>query len=284
MIKILTNGVAAEGLDEITIFKSSGNYIPYGIIAPEFDLDVIANGPRSSLVKLNESGRSEQRVGYFSSSQTYAIDFAAIIRADLLLTKGGMQVRFSRTNSAAIDASTTDIGTTLNTIDNGDLIGIDKFGKGYGQDHVQEFASTGNRSGFMVKTLDDSANDESAMFSKLIMGQAFDFGTDKNPAASGSLFTDVPVGAGLAQPLHGDEPYQIEKRFQLTWNQVTSAKVEAFLALPKITEWPFLVYDADAEVFPWKLEHVILENYSATLRAPDVWTIVLNLARLRHYE
>ena len=158
----------------------------------------------------------------------------------------------------AVDSSTT--------IANMELVGPER------QDWVKPIARTANRFGVKFNHSTDSMN----LYGKVLFASAFNF--DSPPQQ-----ITVQKAEERVRPLIGHQQYQTEKAITLRFDHVTPQKMEAFKALP--LQWPFFLYDEDADIFDHKLEHVIIsEAWDATRHLGGDYTLELPVRRLKYYE
>lgn len=227
--------------------------------------DAIA-GPRSK--RWRSAAHSDwMRLGYVVAANT-TVTHCVISRADWLLTQDTMRVRGIQRNSGGTWSDFS--GFDKNPIAASDLVGL------YSQDYVQEVAPSDLR-GFGIECKTLGGGSEAAQISKLFYSNAHEF--TSNPGASAWERTE-----GMTYPMLGYFPYYTEARLTLSWNSLTRAQITAFRAIPNLLAWPLYLYDENADYWPWKLEHVLIEDYIETWTGPDLWKLDVNIRRLKHYE
>lgn len=259
-VKIITNlGATTSVMNELVYAATQYGFSP----------NDAASGSRSkfwrSILTLGPKG-----LGYtFPSNQTP--DHCVIARADKLLTLGTYRV-----TGIYSGGYTTISGFDINPLTSANLVGP------RAQDLCVAFTPSATTI-WAVKFTQVGSDPEAAMISKLYFGVGFAFGKDIQPKAS--QIQPLPRAEKiLAFPQEGDLPFEIEQRMSMVWEDVTSAKIDEFLALPQVLKWPFFIYDPNTYLFPWKLEHVILESYRMAHKNINRWDLQLNLGRLKHYD
>jgi len=264
MLKILTN-TAGEN-------ATVANYVDGATASGYDDYDLIS-GPR------NRSGRSQASTGHISFAYAFGVDVEAdhmvVARADKMLTLSSLDMVIRERNSSNVWADVS--STALSPIQESHLIGIHE------QDYVKQFTPTVQR-GYALRVKTNSADAEALMLSKLYFAKGFSFGVEPEKPLQEDDLTEIEE----ILPPGGKLPYAIEKRITLIFKSVTRAKVDEFLALPQIFNWPFFLYDdtaSDIALWQHRLEHVVVESCRETWqRRSDVnlWDIELTLGRLAH--
>lgn len=227
--------------------------------------DVIA-GPRSSRWR-SAAHSSNMRLGYVLGADT-TVTHCVIARADWLLTQDTMRLRGLQRNSGGTWSAIS--GFDLNPITSSNLVGL------YSQDYVQEVSPTDLR-GFGIDCVTLGGGSEAAQVSKIFYSNAVELSA--NPSASS--WEQVESGY---YPMWGYFPYHTEARMQLSWHALTAAEITAFKAIPNLLSWPLYLYDEDADYWPWKLEHVIVEDYSYSSIGIGRWKLDVIFRRLKHYD
>lgn len=227
-------------------------------------------GPRSLLFKA-EASTSALNVGYVFTAATLC-DYMVVARADLLLTATGMRVRPIQRDTGG--AWTFVSGVDYNPLAPANLIGVRR------QDLCFAVTPT-DTAGIGVQAYNGGGSSEAAMFAKLYGCQAFNWGV--GPAKGGVSFEKVPADTYFT-PLRGTWPHEVEKRLIMTFHGVTTAKVRAFKALPQVFNWPLFIHDTTGDTLPQRLEHVLVESFSQTLRRDKTWNVQLSFLRLKHYD
>jgi hypothetical protein len=130
----------------------------------------------------------------------------------------------------------------------------------------------------------DSSGLEALQISKLIVSNAFDFGVppDLSPAPS---WQPLPKGitTQLFTPYRGYEPFEVESQISINWSSVTQAVAFGFREIIQVGRWPFYLYDEDGDVWPWKLEHVVLKDYAFSQTGDGYYDLTASFLRLKHY-
>lgn len=269
MIKLLVNTV---GADASTVEMGTGT------VNSDYYIEDMISGNRARMVRSNSSGGAGNTVDFSYTSvtsTTQEVSHLVIARADKLLTKGGVTIQPQKKSSGG---TWSNIESPV-SLTSSDLIGRPQARRSFGQDYVQEFISSQTQHGFRLQLETDTA-DEALMFSKLYFSNAFDFDTHptiKPPPKWESA-------SGEIKPLRSTKLYEIEARINLTWEGVTRAKVNEFRNLPHILDWPLFLYDSNAYLFKFKVEHVVVLDWQETYIATDQWDIDITFGRLKHYE
>lgn len=227
--------------------------------------DVIA-GPRSKRWR-SAAHNDWMRLGYVFAANT-TVTHCVITRADWLLTQDTMRVRGIQRNSGGTWSAFS--GFDLNPITSSNLLGL------YSQDYVQAVAPSDLR-GFGIECKTLGGGSEAAQVSKIFYSNAVEFAS--NPTASGWEYTEASF-----YPMWGYFPYYTEARSSLTWMALTDAEIAAFKAIPNLLAWPMYLYDEDADYWPWKLEHVVVEDYAITGNGLNRWKLDVSFRRLKHYD
>lgn len=260
-ISILTNlaGFTASSIDAcgLTAGTASG-----------YSVNDFINGPRSTRHRTSSSS-SEIGRGYVFAANT-TCSYIYISRADWLITQNGTRVRPMTRNSGGTWAVLA--GSDYNPIAASDLIGARS------QDLVFAVTPVDLR-GIGISTKPVSGS-QGTQISKFWGCESFDMGV---PPSLQLNWETVPEYE-YTTPLNGTMPYEIERRYSLTFENVTRAKATAFKALSHVFQWPILLYDPSQDLWSHKLEHVIIESYTETIAQSNVHTIALNVARLKQYD
>lgn len=228
-----------------------------------YDKNDCISGPRSAM-HLVQAGTSHS-IGYTIASQT--ISHAVLIRADLFKNSlYGTSVAVQKESSGWSTLNTTNVGDM-------DLIGP------YSQDWVKAVSQTAD--GFRL--LFSSSSSQAHKYAKVYFSNSVDLGNEpeSDPAPK---WEDIRANDRYYTPLGGYFPYETEKRITLTWRNVDKNTLQTFLNIPRLLEWPLVLYDANGYIWPWKLEHVLLEDYQARFKRPDKIDLEVRCRRLKHYE
>lgn len=270
MIKFLTNQI---GEDATTLELLSGS------INSSYDITSLIAGPRSRMFRSAQTAgaASTVNIAYSSlGSTTKAADHVVICRADKLLTPGGIKAEIQNKSSGGTWSSIL----TKDPIQSTDLIGIKTGNQKYGQDFVSEITTTEQHGYGALFTTKTAA--ESVQLSKLFFCSAFDFGVEPilSPVPQWDYFSE-PI---FVKPKKATEEIQAHARISLNWQGVTRAKVNEFRALTQILSWPFFLYDPEQTMWPWKLENVVIEDFSETYIEASRWDVSIKFLRIAHYE
>lgn len=248
---------------------------PGGGVSTGYDIDDMAHGPRSKLVRLDAT-TSTNRIGYRFDTP-FVADYAIVAGAHHLLTSAGTNI-----NSVELDESnswvTGSAAFTESPLVAGDLVGPKS------QDYIAAIP-TASRAyyGFGMDT--NSAGTEAAQFSKLYVSQAFDF--DVDAAKSSVRYRPIRDADSEFMPPRGWFPYNTQAMITATISGVTTAKLQAWHTLietDKLFERAFFAYDESAYLLQDKLYHVLLENYTERIRNWGYWNIDLTFRVLRYYD
>jgi hypothetical protein len=252
---------------------------PDAAYAPLYDL---ISGPRSTITRWGASS-SSRTLEYTTASANY-FTHLVLARADLALRNNtgadlGFTAEYYLGSYGAIPG---EYRVTS------DLVGIDSFGLGHGQDLV--FINTVRGQGTKIKlTADyDAATVSTGLgLSKFYACDAFDFGVepriDPRPAWY-TLSKDRGNYERFAKPLQGNMTYEIEATITLEWPHVSVSSFTDFLAIPQLLNWPLFIYDPQSYLWAHKLEHVIVRHYGWTQTSPDHGSLQITFGRLAHYE
>lgn len=277
MIKFLVNSL---GKDATSLVMNGGS------TDSNYDINDIISGERSEQWRDGADRTVSQTVNieYRLSSGTFDWDYCVVARADYLaISKNPMRLLIRDTTNAGGSGG---YGTvkTYNPVLTTDLVGK-KVNDEHGQDLVFINSSTRTaKTGLRMQMQNTSGSDVQArQLSKVYCGESFSFGDDTNPSIGNH---GVELLRGAIQefsPLRGNQIYHTEARFNLNFKSLTRTQVDNFLALDKLLSWPMFIYDEDAEVFPDKLEHAIIETYVEKLVSPNIWDLEITFQRLKHY-
>lgn len=270
MLKILCNTSGAKARDLILTGHSA---------ATGYDQADLITGPRSK--RFRTDAQYAGTIGYTHDNISVTCDHLIIARADWLLTLNagpayGTDLRGYRyTGLDASGASAVFTSTILD--DSTDLIGYRY------QDYVKEWTPASGY-GWAIDAYGNPATTTTHTFqcSKLYFASAFDFGVNpKHQGISWEYFSESKPT--FARTLEGTFDYAVEARITVELPELEPSNLDSFAALPEIYRWPFFLYDSDADVIPWKLEHVILERFEQRIIADNVWGASLSFLRLKHY-
>jgi hypothetical protein len=232
-----------------------------------FDAQDVISGPRSTLWK-SAAATTERAVAYeFTSPVT--CDYFVVARADKLLTKNTSRVRLLQ--KSAVGAWTYVSGVDYFPLLASHLVGIRS------QDLVFA-ASPSQFYGYALESDQLGATAESMLVSKFYGCSSFSF---DRPLKQDPSFEDVGP-KDLATPLRATGPYAVEKRLRMTFENVSAASLAAFKALPRLRSWPLFIYDSTGVIWPWRLEHVLVDGWDEAYVAPNQFTLSLSFLRLRH--
>lgn len=244
-----------------------------GATASGYDAKDLISGPRSTMWR-SDSSSSNIAIGYEhgARSETHIV----ISRADLLLTQNGTRLRAMTMNIGGVWGLVS--GIDYNPLTSADLMGP------YGQDICIPFTppdpwGTGIR-------CDPVSGSQAVQISKMIVSTSFTFGVEPHFLQSPPVWEPLPPTSGptLFTPPKGFEPFEVEARITLVWEAVTTAKATQFKALAQILKWPLYLYDSTGDVFSWKLEHVVVQEYTEQLIGQGYRNISITFLRLKHYD
>lgn len=241
-----------------------------GSTASGYSATAAISGPRSKVWRSTASA-SASGLGYQYTSDL-SPDYIVIARADLLLTQNTMRVKGRNRNSGGTWSDIS--GFDYNPLVVGDLIGP------RAQDLVKAVSVGANTRGVGF-TGTPASGTEAVSVSKVYGAVSFSF-TDCAPSFL-PKWTDLPPRT-YSSPMLGNRPYEIERRFSLVFSGVSAADLASFKALTQLYYWPLFLYDEDAAVWSWKLEHVILEALDVLYGHKNFYNITMSFARLSHYD
>lgn len=270
MLKILCNTSGAKARD----FILTGHAAATG-----YDQADLITGPRSK--RFRTDAQVAGTLGYTHDNISVTCDHLIIARADWLLTLNAGPAYGTRINVnryTGYDGSGGTLVGAFQTLDEStDLIGY-KY-----QDFVYPFTAAAGY-GWSIDAYGNPAPTTTHEFqcSKLYFASAFDFGVNpKHQGISWEYFSESKPT--FARTLEGTFDYAVEARITIELPELEPSNLDSFAALPEIYRWPFFLYDSDADVIPWKLEHVILERFEQRIIADNVWGASLSFLRLKHY-
>lgn len=258
---ILTNlaGYTASSIDAagLTAGTASG-----------YSVNDFISGPRSTRHRTSDSA-SEIGRGYVFAADT-TCSFLYISRADWLLTKNGTRVRPRQRNSGGTWAYIA--GVDYNPLASTDLIGPRT------QDLLVAVSPADLR-GFGLSTAVVSAT-QATQLSKFWGCDSFSFNVEPEVSINWQPLPDY----SYFTPLNGTLPYEIERRFTLSFSAVTRAKATAFKALSNLLQWPVLLYDSTGDIWAHKLEQVLIEKITERVAETNLHFFNLSCLRLKHYD
>lgn len=121
-------------------------------------------------------------------------------------------------------------------------------------------------------------------FGKVYFSAGFDFGINPTLSPPPAWRVFPATEPQFFRPARSSIDYEIEAEITLTWLGVTAAKIAAFRALPQLYNWPLFLYDADSEIWNWKLEHVLIANVQEQILHEDHHNVSIRFYRLKHYR
>lgn len=240
-------------------------------IATGYDRTHIINGARSSHCRWQPASGSQQ-VRYTLPS-SYTPTHMVIARADWLLTQNGMRVKGFQRSSGGVWSAIA--GADFNPLASANLMGPRS------QDIAFAVSPT-DLTGFGIEA-DTISGTEALQLSKLFVSVGFQF--DVAPSFR-PAWEPVPKSQNydMQTPLYGTIPLEVEAFLDMRFQGVSTAKLLAFKALPRIFNWPFFLFDDAGDIWNWKLEHVMLQGMEVTLSDADLHDVTLKFYRLKHYE
>lgn len=234
-----------------------------------YSVNDFVSGPRSTWHRTNYS-TSEIGRGYetaISITPTYVV----VARADKLLTAAGSRVRFRQRTSGDVWSNIT--GPDFNPLTASHLVGPRS------QDLVSAVSPTQTYGiGLAVAP---ASGTQATLISKFYGCEAFDFGVPPQLSAS---WTDLPPNQYIT-PLNSTMPYEIERRFSITFPMVSRSVAQAFhQTYREFSVSPFFLYDTTGDIWDHQLEHVLIENWIEDIVENDRHTFSISFARLKHYD
>jgi len=221
------------------------------------------SGPRSTLMRNDIAATHTYRYAGVSQAVTHVV----LARADFFknaLNAASVEVQYG--GSWTADSTATAGSMTL--------LGPRS------QDWVKTISRTDSNFGLQFNS---NSPYNAVQYSKIYFSNGFDFGS--GPEQQG--YTE-PIDEGsnsYVRQFFGEGFFETEAYIVLEWRNITSAKIEAFEALPIF--WPFFIYDDSADLWQHKLEHVIIaqgEPYKKVRLGQDLFSITITFRRLRHYD
>lgn len=211
----------------------------------------------------------------YSFSADVACTHLVVARADWMVTQSGARVRgFQKSSGGSWSAIS---GADYPHLRAGDLIGPRS------QDLVLDISGATNYRGFAAHF--DSflaGNAEAMMISKMYACIAFDFG--ETPSPDGVQSVDIPDTGRFFTPQRGTFAYETEKSISFSLPPVSKTLAEQFKALPHLLKWPIFLYDTAGDIWPWKLEHVLIEGWQENILESGNHVFSFTFRRLKHYQ
>lgn len=240
-----------------------------GTVASGYDKTNLIAGPRSTKVRTTAVAGPNNFLGYESDADI-GISHVVIARADWLIAQTAPRVYVSERAAGGTWHDTAEFD--LDPVSAADLVGISS------QDFAAEVTPTHLRGLRIVMEPDSTAHP--MQISKLFGS----VGVTLGPPALGIEFEPLPPDSYARPPL-GMIPYEVEGRFGFRFESIPAADAAAFQAIPELLNWPLFLYDDAGDIWDWKLEHVIVENYTLTMTDPglDIYDLAVTFNRLRHY-
>lgn len=264
------------------LFNTVGNvatsltHASFGAAASGYSATDLVSGPRSTFFRTTAS-TGQIRIAY-DYSAAMNVDFFAIARADKLITQQGINFKYITKNSGG----TWSVTSIVNPLTTSSLIGPTVGTKTVGQDYVYTWGSTQTSYGYGIEMTTAGGSAEAMMISKLYVGQMFSF--DSEEVEIGAGWEDLSESERRFRPMRGSFEYDTEKRIALSWNSQSKATTQSFIETANLLTWPLFLYDPNQYVFAWKLEHVLIEDYTVELAGPDNYDISIIFRRLAHYD
>lgn len=236
-----------------------------GATATGYDATNVISGPRSTMWRSESNTNAE--IAYLYGSNI-GISYVVIARADLLASKAGKHIVGQQRSSGG---SWSDIpGFSYNITDTSLMVGPRT------QDMVIATTPTDLRGiALFSQALSGS---EAMQISKFYAGGAFAFGV---PPQANIEYAEI-APKNYATTIQGTMPYEVERSFSMTFVGVTQAEYAQFLLYDSFYA-PFFLYDSTGDIWPWKLEHVILGSLTATMLEYELYALTMNFFRLRTY-
>lgn len=238
------------------------------------DITNLIAGPRSRNHRIDTTA-SDMTITY-DNATPWAYDFFYIARADKFLTSTALDLTLLDDDD---DDDTYASVTSVSSFSSSNLLGVDQFGRGYGQDYLYLATTPKYTYGVQMKTA--CASSVARECSKFYAGLSYDPGVDPDLSPAPRL-QYLDKGFRFT-PLNSTLNFECEVRFSLTWTGLSDAKVNEFEALPNLLKWPLVIYDEDQNIFDHKVEHVLVESYQISRKNVNVSDLKVSFYRLRHY-
>ncbi len=250
--------------------------------APLYDL---ISGGRQNIARWARSTSSRTLTYAASLAVKNLITHIVVARADLALRNNtGSDLGFEAQWYHSTTSTWVNFPNAYRDIS--DLIGIDAFGLGHGQDLVFEnnLTTWASNKARLIANYGSSIISTGLALSKFYACSAFDFGigpvADPRPAWK-------PVQSEYARyfkPFNGHITYEISDIIRLIWPRLTQSKFEDFTQVSQLLNWPLFIYDPSSYLWVHKLEHVVVQSYKWTQQNPHHGNLEVTFGRLRHYE
>jgi len=276
-MKLLWNTVGAV---------ATTNTVTGGTVISSHNAEYLFYGDRSKVTR-TDSQAGDVSFGYEVSSGSFSWDHMVVTNADR--TANNKTTSAIKVEQDVGAGYVTVSGSTVAPFQNSDLVGIDLWGIGHGQDYVFTPASeqTGVEGVRFVTYKNSGGDDMAREVGKVFFCDSFDFGTEPliDPEPE---WEDIPESDKIFKPRQGYVSYPTTKRTTLTWKHLSSATVTSFLAIDNLLAWPLFLYDSSQYLFQHKLEHVIIERISEKCEPNAIANqnieLEITFRRLKHYR
>ena len=241
------------------------------------DITAAASGPRSEINVWSPTSSTGAGLHFTYDTTEWAVDYLVITRMDWLYTYSNVEMRITQESSGGtITDYSAWAGVTPGTL--------------YGprqQDYVLALSTTsGQRYGNGVAFRDSSFGSVTYQTSDIAFCESYTIGDPaKQPPPTMEY---ISSGDTMFMPYEGYYPLATEKRMVLNWpilDRDEMAQFEQILFNAKPLRVPFFLWDSNGDLFPHKLEHVIIETYQVSWHeTADHYSLQITFRRLKHYQ
>lgn len=253
------------------IFNDAGleaTAVSSSTVASDYDEMDLISGPRNRIIQSSKATTFQfdyETPG--TGSGTTDADCMVIARADLLL--GDLtNIRVDIDKGSGITTHSTITAATLSA----NLVGYK------GTDYVGTFTED------IANTWRLQVNNASSSvigLSKVYFSNRFSF--NKSPKAS--IWRNIPETDRLISTTPSRHlPYRCEAEIELSWRNLSKAKLQSFLGIDQLLNWPLFLWDSTQAIWSYELEHVILTSYRYLAVGQDQYDLECTFRRLEHYE
>ena len=194
----------------------------------------VISGPRSTCWRATARA-GDMGLGYQLAVDT-DVDYIVVARADWALTKNGMRLRGTKRSSGGTWSYIS--GFDYNTLAAADLVGPRE------QDLVVTVDVGASLRGIGIIGAPSSGT-EALQVSKIYGAVSFELDV---PPGLNVQWEDLPAQS-YSTCLQSSRPYEIERRYSLVFNSISTAKLQAFESLTAIRTAPLFLYDSDQAIF-----------------------------------
>jgi hypothetical protein len=256
MLKLLFN-YAGDQVSEITYAGTAPFY-------PGYDENLIVAGNRNT--RLRTYGDVNPKIIAYKDTSSRSFQYLVVTRADYGITQAGQNM-YSYRNPA-------DYTALLTPITKDDLMGP------YDQDYCVKAWSSGSSTQHGIEYRQVSGV-EPMQINQLCVAEDFDLGIEPSFASSWDFLQE---SQRYFTPLKSQIRLRTEARMKMVWVGVAKSDYDALMSWPHLMRWPFFLYDENADIIPWKLEHVCCEQLNISIGNNGRRNIEMTLRRLEHYE